>query len=127
MLGIEPILGRLFVEGEDKEGADREVILSYGLWQRRFSGDPNVLDKPILLDGNSYVVVGVMPSGFQFAPFWATTRLRLLNPLSPSIRDCFLTPLTRSLRLKSLSPPSLRACLTLASTWKDSASGPSRP
>ena len=72
MLGIEPMLGRLFVEGEDKDGADREVILSYRLWQRRFSGDRKVLGKPIELDGNSYIVIGVMPQGFQFAPFWAT-------------------------------------------------------
>ena len=72
MLGIQPMLGRLFVEGEDKDGADREVILSYRLWQRRFSGDFNVLGKPIVLDGNAYEVVGVMPQGFQFAPFWAT-------------------------------------------------------
>lgn len=72
MLGIEPLLGRLFLEGEDKKGADREVILSYRLWQRRFSSDPNVLGKPIALDGDAYVIVGVMPQGFQFAPFWAT-------------------------------------------------------
>ena len=72
MLGIEPALGRLFVEGEDKDGGDREVILSYRLWQRRFSGNRDVLGKPIVLDGNGYVVVGVMPQGFQFAPFWAT-------------------------------------------------------
>jgi putative ABC transport system permease protein len=72
MLGINPMLGRLFVEGEDKDGADREVILSYRLWQRRFSGDHAVLGKPIVLDGNAYIVVGVMPQGFQFAPFWAT-------------------------------------------------------
>jgi predicted permease len=72
MLGIDPMLGRWFVEGEDKVGADREVILSYRLWQRRFSSDPTVLGKTILLDGNAYSVVGVMPQGFQFAPFWAT-------------------------------------------------------
>ena len=66
------MLGRLFVQGEDKEGANREVILSYKLWQRSFSSDPNVLGKPIVLDGNGYVVVGVMPPEFQFAPFWAT-------------------------------------------------------
>ena len=72
MLGIEPMLGRLFTEGEDKDGADREVILSYRLWQRRFSSDPNVLGKPLVMDGNAYIVVGVMPQGFQFAPFWAT-------------------------------------------------------
>lgn len=72
MLGIDPILGRLFVPEEDKEGANREVILSYKLWQRRFSSDPNVLGRPILLDGSGYVIVGVMPPEFQFAPFWAT-------------------------------------------------------
>ena len=72
MLGIDPMLGRLFLPGEDKEGANREVILSYRLWQRRFSSDPNVLGKPIVLDGNAYLVIGVMPQGFQFAPFWAT-------------------------------------------------------
>lgn len=72
MLGIDPLLGRVFVEGEDKDGADREVILSYRLWQRRFSSDRNVLGKPIVLDGNAYIVVGVMPEGFHFAPFWAT-------------------------------------------------------
>lgn len=72
MLGIGPMLGRLFVPGEDKEGANREVILSYKLWQRRFSSDPNVLGKAIALDGNGYAIVGVMPQQFQFAPFWAT-------------------------------------------------------
>lgn len=72
MLGVDPMLGRLFVPGEDKEGANREVILSHRLWQRRFSSDPNVLGKPIVLDGNAHLVIGVMPQGFQFAPFWAT-------------------------------------------------------
>ena len=72
VLGVDPLLGRWFVEGEDKVGADREGILSYQLWQRRFSSDPTILGKTILLDGNAYSVVGVMPQGFQFAPFWAT-------------------------------------------------------
>jgi predicted permease len=72
MLGVDPLLGRVFVEGEDKDGGDREVILSYRLWQRRFSSGRNVLGKPIVLDGNAYIVVGVMPEGFHFAPFWAT-------------------------------------------------------
>lgn len=72
MLGVEPLMGRLFVEGEDKEGSEYEVILSYRLWQRRFSGDRDVLGKTILLNGNPYLIVGVMPREFQFAPFWAT-------------------------------------------------------
>ena len=65
MLGVDPLLGRLFVEGEDKDGGDREVILSYGLWQRRFQGDRNVLGHTVVLDGNAYSVVGNMPKRLQ--------------------------------------------------------------
>ena len=72
MLGVEPLIGRLFVPGEDQKGAEHEVILSYGLWQRRFSGDANVLGSTITLDGKSYTIIGVMPQEFKFAPFWAT-------------------------------------------------------
>jgi putative ABC transport system permease protein len=72
MLGIQPLLGRLFVRGEDEPGAEHETILSYGLWQRRFNGDPGVLGRLVTLDGEGYRVVGVMPQGFHFAPFWAT-------------------------------------------------------
>ena len=72
MLGIEPMLGRLFRPGEDQPGSEHEVILSHPLWERRFNGDAQVLGKPITLNGEAYTVVGVMPSTFQFAPFWAT-------------------------------------------------------
>ncbi len=72
MLGIRPLLGRLFIAGEDRNGSDHEAILSYSLWQRRFNREPGVLGKPIILNGEAYTVVGVMPPGFKFAPFWAT-------------------------------------------------------
>ncbi|MBV8866407.1 MAG: ABC transporter permease, partial [Acidobacteriaceae bacterium] len=72
MLGIQPSLGRLFVPGEDQPGAEHEVILSYRLWERRFNRDPALLGKPITLNGEGYLVVGVMPPEFKFAPFWAT-------------------------------------------------------
>ncbi len=72
LLGVEPLLGRLFIKGEDQVGAEHEAILSYGLWQRRFHGDPNVLGKLITLNGEAYNVVGIMPASFKFAPFWAT-------------------------------------------------------
>jgi predicted permease len=72
MLGVQPLLGRLFVQGEDRVGAEHEVILSYNLWLRRFDGDRGILGKTIVLDGTSYAIVGVMPQGFRFAPFWAT-------------------------------------------------------
>ena len=72
MLGATPELGRLFVEAEEKAGAEHEVILSFGLWARRFTRDSGVIGKTILLDGAAYKVVGVMPQEFHFAPFWAT-------------------------------------------------------
>jgi putative ABC transport system permease protein len=72
LLGVDPILGRLFVPGEDQKGGEHEVILSYGLWQRRFSGDRNVIGQTVKLDGEAYAVIGVMPREFKFAPFWAT-------------------------------------------------------
>jgi putative ABC transport system permease protein len=65
-LGINPIYGRQFLPEEQKEGNNRSVILSYGLWQRRFGADPGIINKTITLNGFSYLVVGVMPKGFQF-------------------------------------------------------------
>ncbi|HEY1946685.1 MAG TPA: ABC transporter permease [Bryobacteraceae bacterium] len=81
MLGVSPLVGRVFANGEDQTGADHEVMLSYRLWQRRFSGNANVLGKQITLNGEGYTVVGVMPPAFQFAPFWAT-RAELWAPLA---------------------------------------------
>jgi predicted permease len=72
MLGIQPALGRLFVAGEDEQGREHVVIISDGLWQRRFDRDPKILGKPMILNGAAYTVVGVMPASFKFAPFWAT-------------------------------------------------------
>jgi putative ABC transport system permease protein len=72
MLGIRPMLGRWFIPGEDQVGAEHEVILSYGLWERRFAADANVVGRTVALDGEAYTIVGVMPRNFKFAPFWAT-------------------------------------------------------
>jgi len=66
VMGVEPVLGRAFLPEEDKPGAPPVVVLNHGLWQRRFGGDRDVLGRPLLLDGESYTVVGVMPS--QFSP-----------------------------------------------------------
>lgn len=66
MLGLAPELGRSFLPEEEKPGASRVVILSYGLWQRRFGGDPSLLNKTIQLNGESYTVLGIMPPEFQF-------------------------------------------------------------
>ena len=72
VLGVQPLLGRVFTAEEDVPGRDHEVVLSYRIWQRRFAADPNVLGRTIKLNGELYNIIGVMPKSFQFAPFWAT-------------------------------------------------------
>ena len=82
MLGINAQVGRTFLPEEDRAGGTPVVLLSYGLWQRRFGGSMEILGKPINLDTRPYTVVGVLPAGFQvfqsvdvFLPFapWAAT------------------------------------------------------
>jgi predicted permease len=78
MLGTPPLLGRSFLPEEDREGADGTVLLSYGLWQKRFGGDPGVVGRELILDGAPYVVIGVMPRPFHFprreTQLWTATR-----------------------------------------------------
>jgi hypothetical protein len=66
LLGIAPALGRTFTEDEARPGHDRTVVLSDGLWKRRFGGDPGVVGRDILVDGSQYRVVGIAPPHFQF-------------------------------------------------------------
>ncbi len=65
VLRIRPFVGRGFLEEESLPDAERVVVLSHGLWQRRFGTDPSVLDRSLILDGESYRIVGVMPEGFD--------------------------------------------------------------
>lgn len=70
MLGVPPLYGRVFSD-ESEANAD-VVVVSYGFWQRRLAADPAAVGRTITLDGRKYTVIGVMPQGFRFAPFWAT-------------------------------------------------------
>ena len=65
ILGIRPVLGRLFAAAEDEPG-HRVVVLGHGLWQRQFAADPNIVGKSITLDGEVFQIVGVMPPRFSF-------------------------------------------------------------
>jgi putative ABC transport system permease protein len=65
LLGIQPILGRTFLPNEDEPG-NRVVILSHGLWQRQFGGDRGIVGKNVVLDGEQFQVIGVMPPRFSY-------------------------------------------------------------
>ena len=65
-LGVQPALGRVFTAEDDRDAAPGTVILSYGLWQEQFGGDPAVLGARIQLDDAPYTIIGVMPNGFYF-------------------------------------------------------------
>jgi predicted permease len=66
LLGVRPALGRTFLPEEDAPGRENVIVISHDLWSRRFGGDPAVIDRTLLLDGQPHLVVGVMPKGFLF-------------------------------------------------------------
>src|SRR5918992_1558630 len=78
LLGMQPLMGRGFLPEEDRPQANKVVVLSYSLWQGRYGGDRNIINRAIVLDGEKHTVVGVMPSGFQ----WIDTEERLWVPLA---------------------------------------------
>jgi putative ABC transport system permease protein len=68
LLGVRPYLGRAFLPDEGEQGHDRVVVLGYGLWQRVFAADPQVIGRDVAIDGRSCKVIGVMRQGFDY-PF----------------------------------------------------------
>lgn len=70
LLKASPLLGSGF---DPAAQGERAVVLSHGLWQRRFAADPDIVGRTFSLDGEPYTVAGVMPAGFAFPPFWHTS------------------------------------------------------
>src|SRR5579863_6333217 len=86
VLGIPLLRGRAFLPEEDRPGAAPVVIIGYGLWQRRYSGNPSAIGTPLLFEGKPYTVVGIAPAGFQldgeadvFTPLGQVTEPRMQN------------------------------------------------
>ncbi|HKQ76065.1 MAG TPA: ABC transporter permease [Blastocatellia bacterium] len=121
-LGVAPALGRAFTQAEDMPGGAPVVILSDGLWRRRFGGDPEVIGRAVTLEGKSRTIIGIMPYGFQFpgrSDLWLPLALDAadeLKRLHPSIYNISDAPSTLSVlaRLKpDVTPEAARADLSV--------------
>src|SRR5262245_7861325 len=66
LLGVNPVVGRDFRAEDDQPGAAPVVMLSHGIWQRRYAGDPSIVGRSLIVNGTPHVVAGVMPPNFQF-------------------------------------------------------------
>ncbi len=67
ILGVKPMLGRSFAQGEDEIGANPIAVISEGLWQRKLASAPDIVGKGMTLDGRGYTIIGVIPANFHFA------------------------------------------------------------
>ena len=109
-LGVRPALGRAFLPENEKPGRDHVAVLSQSLWQRRFGGDPSIVDRTVTLDGKSFEIIGVMPPEFSF-PQGAELWVPMNFDYSPEMRQRkghFLRPVGR-----------LKAGITLAQAQAD--------
>src|SRR5262249_4641813 len=88
-LGVQPAYGRAFVESDDSPDANAAVILTWSLWKRRFGGDPSLVGKDILLDGQRWTVIGVLPA-WSFYPDPAT---QLWTPIRHETRPAAMNSL----------------------------------
>ncbi|MBV8906286.1 MAG: ABC transporter permease, partial [Acidobacteriia bacterium] len=79
-LGVTPALGRTFRAGEDRPSSPQTVVLTDAFWQKRFGGKRDVLGRALVLSGQQYTIIGVLPAGFQFAP---RGNAELWTPLHP--------------------------------------------
>jgi putative ABC transport system permease protein len=97
LLGVQPVLGRTIQPEDQRVEAERVLVISYGLWQRRFGGEPSVIGKKVTLDDEPYKIVGVMPNGFGYesAEGWFPIPAKLENlnrQARPFLVMCRLKP-----------------------------------
>src|SRR5262249_43470301 len=95
ILRIRPDLGRFFLPEDDRHGAPRVVVLSHGLWQRRFGSKPDVVGRSITLNGQDHTIVGIAPAHFRLdisTEFWVPLAM---DPARAGRRDDFLLVIAR--------------------------------
>lgn len=85
-LGAQPAIGRVFAAEEEKTDAPRVAVISYGLWQRRFGGDPALIGRTHTFNGEPITIVGVMPAGFA-VQFPASLQMDIWSPLRHDSED----------------------------------------
>ena len=126
LLGVQALRGRTFSADDFGPGRGKVLVISYGLWQRRFGGAAGAIGQKVVIDGEPYTLIGVMPASFQFAPFWVT-RAEMWAPLDVSDRvtQRFFHSLRVFARLRpNVSPVTAQAevdgiCRNLASAYPD--------
>ena len=110
MLGVNPLIGRVFSADEQQSGRNHVAVLGYKLWQSHFGGDPGIINRTIYLNGYSYTVIGVMPRTFRVTQFRANADLWV--PFTPAERlfamEAFFPEISGRLR-KGLSPRQAQA------------------
>lgn len=107
LLGVAPARGRIFSEQDDHPGAPLVAVISHGLWQRAYGGDPSIVGRDIRHDGNPCTVIGVMPPGFEFPPgqvdkpdLWVPLQLEPNNTRRGNHRLALLARLNESTTLE---------------------------
>lgn len=114
VLGVSALHGRTFRDEENEPGNENVALLSYGLWERKFAGDPGVLGKSIGVQARSYTVVGVMPQWFRYPDSGVDLWLPLsMNPKSPRGRGAHFLRVV-ALKRRDTGLDSLRAELELS-------------
>lgn len=107
LLRAVPILGRPFTRADDQPNAPGVIVLGYGLWQRRFNSDPNIVGKRIRIGSTSATVTGVLPEGFRFPA--QASKTEFLRPLAPALGEWTQRRSSYSLRVIARLKPGVSA------------------
>lgn len=126
-LGISPLLGRFYTEEEDRPGGPQVVILSEGLWRRRYGGDPTIVGRMVMIEGQPTEVLGVLPAGLshpdQRIQLWLPKRLDPTNVLPTSTTHAVLARLKPGTTMDRARPDLQQALQRLPEVYPDAGFG----